>query len=231
MSSSPIIVALDFPNEKEALELVAQLEPGRCRLKVGKELFTRSGPELVKNLVKQNFDVFLDLKFHDIPNTVARACQAGADLGVWMINVHAMGGRKMLEAAREALPANDNNPKLIAVTVLTSMGAEDLNEIGLTNSPAEQVKHLATLTNNCGLDGVVCSPQEISLLREDLDTSFELVTPGIRPQWSVTGDQKRIMTPAQAMQAGSNYLVIGRPITQAEEPMQALEKIEKELGM
>ena len=231
MSSSPIIVALDFPNENEALALVDQLEPGRCRLKVGKELFTRSGPELVKKLVKQNFDVFLDLKFHDIPNTVARACQAGADLGVWMINVHALGGRKMLEAAREALPANGFSPKLIAVTVLTSMGAEDLKEIGLTNSPAEQVKHLATLTNNCGLDGVVCSPQEISLLREDLDTSFELVTPGIRPQWSVTGDQKRIMTPAQAMQAGSNYLVIGRPITQAEEPMQALEMIEKELNL
>lgn len=231
MSSSPIIVALDFPNEKEALELVSQLEPGRCRLKVGKELFTRSGPELVKKLVKQNFDVFLDLKFHDIPNTVARACQAGADLGVWMINVHAMGGRKMLEAAREALPVNDSNPKLIAVTVLTSMGTEDLKEIGLNHSPAEQVKHLATLTNDCGLDGVVCSPQEISLLREDLDTSFELITPGIRPQWSVTGDQKRIMTPAEAMQAGSNYLVIGRPITQADDPMLALEKIETELDV
>ncbi len=231
MSSSPIIVALDFPSEKEALELVSQLEPGRCRLKVGKELFTRSGPELVKKLVKQNFDVFLDLKFHDIPNTVARACQAGADLGVWMINVHAMGGKKMLEAAREALPTGANNPKLIAVTVLTSMGADDLKEIGLNNSPADQVKHLAALTNNCGLDGVVCSPQEITLLREDLDPSFELVTPGIRPQWSVTGDQKRIMTPAQAIEAGGNYLVIGRPITQADEPMVALEKIESELGL
>ena len=229
MSSSPIIVALDFPNEKEALALVSKLEPGRCRLKVGKELFTRSGPELVKILVKQNFDVFLDLKFHDIPNTVARACQAGADLGVWMINVHAMGGRKMLEAAREALPSTDT--KLIAVTVLTSMGAEDLKEIGLNHSPAEQVKHLATLTHDCGLDGVVCSPQEIALLRKDLDKSFELVTPGIRPEWSVTGDQKRIMTPAQAVDAGSNYLVIGRPITQAEDPMAALEKIETELGI
>ena len=231
MSSSPIIVALDFPNENEALALVDQLEPGRCRLKVGKELFTRSGPEFVKKLVKQNFDVFLDLKFHDIPNTVARACQAGADLGVWMLNVHALGGRKMLEAAREALPANGLNPKLIAVTVLTSMGAEDLKEIGLNQSPAEQVNRLATLTHDCGLDGVVCSPQEIALLRESLDTSFELITPGIRPAWSVTGDQKRIMTPEQAMQAGGNYLVIGRPITQAEDPMQALEKIEEELGL
>ena len=231
MSSSPIIVALDFPGEAEALAFVAQLEPARCRLKVGKELFTRSGPDLVKKLVKQNFDVFLDLKFHDIPNTVARACQAGADLGVWMINVHAMGGRKMLEAAREALPVNDSNPKLIAVTVLTSMGADDLKEIGLNHSPAEQVKQLASLTSDCGLDGVVCSPQEISLLRESLDPDFELITPGIRPEWSVTGDQKRIMTPAEAMQAGSNYLVIGRPITQAAQPMQALEKIEKELDL
>ena len=229
MSSSPIIVALDFPNEKEALALVDQLEPGRCRLKVGKELFTRSGPDFVRKLVKKDFDVFLDLKFHDIPNTVARACQAGADLGVWMINVHAMGGRKMLEAAREALPSS--NTKLIAVTVLTSMGVEDLKEIGLSNTPAQQVKQLATLTHDCGLDGVVCSPQEITLLREDLDNSFELITPGIRPEWSVTGDQKRIMTPAQAVQAGSNYLVIGRPITQAEQPMQALEKIEKELKL
>lgn len=231
MSTSPIIVALDFPNEKEASTLVDQLDPERCRLKVGKELFTRSGPDFVRKLVKQNFDVFLDLKFHDIPNTVARACQAGADLGVWMINVHAMGGRKMLEAAREALPKNETETKLIAVTVLTSMGAEDLKEIGLTLSPAQQVKQLAMLTHDCGLDGVVCSPQEITLLREDLDNSFELVTPGIRPEWSVTGDQKRIMTPAQAIQAGSNYLVIGRPITQAEQPMQALEKIEKELGL
>ena len=230
MSSSPIIVALDFADEKSALALVDQLEPKRCRLKVGKELFTRSGPALVKKLVQQDFDVFLDLKFHDIPNTVAKACQAGADLGVWMINVHAMGGRKMLEAARAALPVNECDTKLIAVTVLTSMASDDLKEIGLTYSPAEQVKRLASLTQDCGLDGVVCSPQEISLLRESFDPEFELVTPGIRPQWSVTGDQKRIMTPKEAMQAGSNYLVIGRPITQAANPMQALEKIEQELA-
>ena len=223
-------MALDFADENSALALVDQLEPGRCRLKVGKELFTRSGPVLVNKLVKMGFDVFLDLKFHDIPNTVAKACQAGADLGVWMINVHAMGGRKMLEAAREAIPVNASNPKLIAVTVLTSMGEEDLKDIGLNTTPAEQVKRLALLTNECGLDGVVCSPQEINLLRETITTDFELVTPGIRPQWSVTGDQKRIMTPAQAMQQGSNYLVIGRPITQAEKPMAALEKIEQELS-
>lgn len=230
MSSSPIIVALDFADEKSALTLVDQLEPKRCRLKVGKELFTRTGPAFVKKLVKQDFDVFLDLKFHDIPNTVAKACQAGADLGVWMINVHAMGGRKMLEAARAALPVNESKTKLIAVTVLTSMAGEDLKEIGLTHSPAEQVKLLASLTHDCGLDGVVCSPQEISLLRESFDNRFELVTPGIRPQWSATGDQKRIMTPAEAMQMGSNYLVIGRPVTQADNPMQALEKIEQELA-
>jgi len=231
VSSSPIIVALDFPDELSALKLVEQLDPTRCRLKVGKELFTRAGPSLVKNLVRQNFDVFLDLKFHDIPNTVAKACQAGADLGVWMINVHASGGRKMLEAAREALPVGETSPVLIAVTVLTSMAADDLKEIGLAVSPAEQVKRLATLTHDCGLDGVVCSPQEISMLREFLTPPFELVTPGIRPQWSVTGDQKRIMTPAQAVDVGSNYLVIGRPITQADNPMDALAKIETELGI
>ena len=228
MHASPIIVALDFSNENEALRLVEQLDPNRCRLKVGKELFTRSGPSLVKNLVAKGYDVFLDLKFHDIPNTVAKACQAGADLGVWMLNVHAMGGRKMLEAARQAVPSSSDT-KLIAVTVLTSMGADDLIELGVNHSPADQVKRLATLTHDCGLDGVVCSPQEIALLRETLDHTFELVTPGIRPEWSVTGDQKRIMTPAQAMQQGSNYLVIGRPITQADEPMAALEKIEQEL--
>lgn len=231
MSASPIIVALDFANNAEALALVDQLDPARCRLKVGKELFTRAGPELVKELVKRDFDVFLDLKFHDIPNTVARACQAGADLGVWMINVHAMGGRKMLDAAREALPVNASKTKLIAVTVLTSMGNNDLKELGINASAAEHVKRLATLTHDCGLDGVVCSPQEISLLRETLLPPFELVTPGIRPKWSVTGDQTRIMTPAEAMQVGSNYLVIGRPITQAEKPMEALVKIEAELGL
>ncbi len=230
MNTSPIIVALDFSSAADAHTLIEQLDPARCRLKVGKELFTRSGPAFVKQLVKQGFDVFLDLKFHDIPNTVARACQAGADLGVWMLNVHALGGRKMLEAARHALDGNDA-PKLIAVTILTSMGDEDLQEIGLQVSAAEQVKRLARLSHEAGLDGVVCSPQEISLLRAELDTTFELVTPGIRPQWSVTGDQKRIMTPAQAMQAGSNYLVIGRPITQADDPMQALQKIEQELDL
>jgi len=198
---------------------------------VGKELFTRAGPEFVKELVKLNFDVFLDLKFHDIPNTVARACQAGADLGVWMINVHAMGGRKMLDAAREALPANTSITKLIAVTVLTSMSGDDLKEVGINASPADHVKHLATLTKESGLDGVVCSPQEISFLRESLLPPFELVTPGIRPKWSVAGDQTRIMTPAEAIHLGSNYLVIGRPITQADKPMEALEKIEKELGI
>ena len=231
MSSSPIIVALDYADEKSALTFVDQLEPGRCRIKVGKELFTRTGPALVTKLVRKEFDVFLDLKFHDIPNTVAKACQAGADLGVWMINVHAMGGRKMLEAARAAIPLGNNNPKLIAVTVLTSMGADDLREIGFNRSPAEQVKMLASLTHNCGLDGVVCSPQEISLLRESIKEGFDLVTPGIRPQWSLTGDQKRIMTPAEAIQSGSNYLVIGRPITQATNPMEALQKIEQELAL
>lgn len=228
-NDSKIIVALDFADDKSALSLVDQLEPGRCRLKVGKELFTRTGPALVKTLLDRNFDVFLDLKFHDIPNTVAGACKAGADLGVWMLNVHASGGRKMMEAAREAIPAGTGT-KLIAVTVLTSMGDEDIAEVGINTSPAEQVLRLAKLTHDSGLDGVVCSPKEITLIRDEIQDGFELVTPGIRPQWSVTGDQKRIMTPVQAIEAGSNYLVIGRPITQADDPMAALEKIETELA-
>lgn len=229
MSSSPIIVALDFSSEKETFALVEQLEPGRCRLKVGKELFTSTGPELVKGLVQRGFDVFLDLKFHDIPNTVAKACQAAADLGVWMVNVHASGGSKMMTSAREALEKYDNRPLLIAVTVLTSMDRSDLQGIGIDSEPAEQVKRLAKLTAESGLDGVVCSPKEISLLRNDLNNDFLLVTPGIRPEWSVTGDQKRILTPRQAVELGSNYLVIGRPITQADNPMMALQKIEDEI--
>lgn len=230
MSSSPIIVALDFATEQQALDLVARLQPGRCRLKVGKELFTRSGPGLVKQLVTQGYDVFLDLKFHDIPNTVARACEAAADLGVWMVNVHASGGRKMMETAREALAQRSQSPLLIAVTVLTSMGEEDLREVGVAKTPAQQVADLASLARDSGLDGVVCSPQEVSLLRQSQGADFQLVTPGIRPAWSVTGDQKRIMTPAQAIQQGSNYLVIGRPITQADDPLEALAKVEAELA-
>ncbi len=224
-----IIVALDFPTADQALELVAKLDPQRCRLKVGKELFTRSGPELVRTLVADGYDVFLDLKYHDIPNTVARACAAAADLGVWMVNVHALGGEKMMRAAREALEGLEKRPLLIAVTILTSMGEDDLPGIGLSGSPADNVRRLAALAQASGLDGVVCSPQEVTMLRGELDSAFALVTPGIRPAGGDKGDQTRIMTPAQALDAGSSYLVIGRPITAAPDPLAALAAIEAEL--
>jgi len=229
-NDSPIIVALDFPSAAQALALVERLQPERCRLKVGKELFTRGGPALVEQLVSKGYDVFLDLKFHDIPNTVAAACSAAADLGVWMVNVHAQGGRRMMEAAREALQKSSHQPLLIAVTILTSMGEEDIHEVGLAGSPADNVKRLAALAQSAGLDGVVCSPQEVAMLRQVVNNEFRLVTPGIRPGWSARGDQTRVTTPAEAMALGSSFLVIGRPITGAAEPLEALAKIEQELS-
>jgi len=230
MKSSPIIVALDFPSKNQALELVDKLEPSRCRLKVGKELFTREGPQVVEELQRRGFDVFLDLKYHDIPNTVAAACRAAADLGVWMVNVHALGGQKMMEAGAEALASYSQRPMLIGVTILTSMGSEDLVKIGLPESPESNVLNLAKLAENSGLDGVVCSPKEVTALRASRGADFKLVTPGIRPEWAAKGDQNRITTPSQAISMGSSYLVIGRPITGAEEPMEALAKIEQEIS-
>jgi len=230
-TTSPVIVALDFSKQKQVLEFVEQLHPGSCRLKIGKELFTTAGPDLVRQLVNKGFDIFLDLKFHDIPNTVAKACAAAADLGVWMMNVHASGGRKMMEAARTAVDNTGNNqPLLIAVTVLTSMADSDLEEIGVLSNAVDQVKRLATLTQQSGLDGVVCSPQEVQVLHQSLGDDFLLITPGIRPSGSDVGDQKRIMTPADAVAAGSHYLVIGRPVTQAEDPVKMLAKINSEIG-
>ncbi|MDR9437841.1 MAG: orotidine-5'-phosphate decarboxylase [Thiohalophilus sp.] len=227
--SSPVIVALDYANARDALAFADNVSPERCRLKVGKELFTAEGPQLVRELVARDFEVFLDLKFHDIPNTVAKACAAAAELGVWMLNVHTLGGSKMMTAARDAVAQSSSKPLLIGVTILTSMGAEDLQEVGLSGEPMANVEKLATLAANSGLDGVVCSPREVSSLRQKLPENFQLVTPGIRPAGSASGDQTRIMTPAEAIGAGSNYLVIGRPITQAEDPMQALTMIEQEL--
>ena len=225
-----IIVALDFPSDQPALALVDQLDPGKCRLKVGKELFTRSGPALVRDLQSRGFDVFLDLKFHDIPNTTSAAVAAAADLGVWMVNVHASGGEKMMTACRDRLESfGKDRPLLIAVTVLTSMGPEDLAGIGITDSPEAQVSRLATLTRNCGLDGVVCSAQEAPALKAEQGKDFKLVTPGIRPLSADKGDQQRIMTPTDALKAGSDYLVIGRPITQAADPLAALEAIHSEV--
>ncbi|QSP94159.1 orotidine-5'-phosphate decarboxylase [Marinobacter salinisoli] len=226
-----IVVALDFPSENPALALADALDPDKCRLKVGKELFTRCGPQLVRNLQGRGFDVFLDLKFHDIPNTTSAAVAAAADLGVWMVNVHASGGERMMTACRERLEAfGADRPLLIAVTVLTSMSGADLAGIGLSGSPEEHVARLATLTRNCGLDGVVCSAQEAPKLKADQGEAFKLVTPGIRPASADRGDQQRVMTPSEAIRAGSDYLVIGRPITQAEDPLAAMEAIYNELA-
>lgn len=229
MTDQKIIVALDYPEAVPALDLAARLEPAMCRLKVGKELFTSAGPQLVEQLMQRGFQVFLDLKFHDIPNTTAQACKAAAALGVWMVNVHALGGRKMMEAAREAVAQATRPPKLIAVTVLTSMARQDLAEIGVTETPAEMVLRLATLARDSGLDGVVCSAQEAPMLRQRLQQEFCLVTPGIRPADSAADDQSRIMTPRAALEYGSSYLVIGRPITKAADPLQALQNIHKEI--
>lgn len=229
MNSTKIIVALDYADAASALALVERLDPALCRLKVGKELFTAAGPELVRTLVAHGFEVFLDLKFHDIPNTVAAACRAAAGLGVWMLNVHASGGRRMMMAAREALADLPHPPLLIAVTVLTSMSAEDLGEVGVADAPADQVLRLARLTQSCQLDGVVCSAREATMLRADLGTDFRLVTPGIRPAGAETGDQRRVMTPVEALRAGATDLVIGRPITAAADPLAALQQIRTDI--
>lgn len=225
-----IIVALDYSSANAASQLVKQLDPKLCKLKVGKELFTAAGPAWVEQLVSQGYGVFLDLKFHDIPHTVAQACKAAAKLGVWMVNVHALGGRAMMIAAREALDGLPQRPKLIAVTVLTSMGSDDLADLGISEEPRQLVRRLAGLAQSCQLDGVVCSAQEAAMLQQDLGANFCLVTPGIRPASASQDDQKRIMTPADALRAGAHYLVIGRPITQAANPLQALQAIEQEIA-
>lgn len=228
MSDPKIIVALDYQDATSALNLVRQLNPQMCRLKVGKELFTAAGPQLVEALHQQNFDVFLDLKFHDIPNTTAKACQAAANLGVWMVNVHASGGVEMMQAAREAVDKNQTKPLLIAVTVLTSMSEQSLQKIGIQTPLQQHVLNLATLSKEAGLDGVVCSAQEAALLKANLGEDFCLVTPGIRPKNAAKDDQTRIVTPQDALKLGAHYLVIGRPITQAENPLSALEAIHAE---
>ena len=226
-----VIVALDYADAASALEFADRVTPQTCKLKVGKELFTRAGPALVEKLVEREFDVFLDLKFHDIPNTVERACYAAAELGVWMLNVHALGGRDMLTAAKNGVLKASRQPYLIAVTVLTSLNEVALEEIGLHCSVQEQVLRLASLAQEAGLDGVVCSAQEVVELRAKLGDNFLLVTPGIRPADSDVGDQKRVMTPSQAMAAGSSYLVIGRPITQALDPAAVLTQINQSISV
>lgn len=230
-TDSPLIIALDYPSLDAALCMADQLEPSRCRVKVGKELFTRSGPAVLEALHGRGFEVFLDLKFHDIPNTVASAVQAAAEQGVWMVNVHASGGRRMMEAAAKRLQDHHLSTHLIAVTVLTSMQTEDLNETGVAATPQEQVMRLAALTQQSGLGGVVCSAQESAQIKALCGAEFLKVTPGIRPSFAAANDQQRIMTPSEAMRAGSTHLVVGRPVTQAEDPMAALAAIESELAV
>lgn len=227
---SPLIIALDYASLDAALCMADQLDPRRCRLKVGKELFTRSGPAVVEALHGRGFEVFLDLKFHDIPNTVAGAVQAAAEQGVWMVNLHASGGRRMMTAARERLDAHGLSTHLIAVTVLTSMERQDLAEVGVDSEPAEQVERLARLSRDSGMDGVVCSAREAAAISASCGAEFLKVTPGIRPASSAADDQRRVLTPARAMAAGSTHLVVGRPVTQAHEPMEALAAIEDELA-
>ncbi|QKX18615.1 orotidine-5'-phosphate decarboxylase [Microbulbifer sp. YPW1] len=228
--SSPVIVALDYDNAEAALAMAAQLDPSVCRVKVGKELFTIAGPDLVRKLVESGFQVFLDLKFHDIPNTVAAAVRAAANLGVWMVNVHASGGERMMRAAAEVLaPLGDKRPLLIGVTVLTSTAEDELAPVGVTRPLADQVVALAKLAQGSGLDGVVCSAQEAEKLKSECGADFALVTPGIRPAGSDAGDQRRIVTPVQALKNGSDYLVIGRPITGADKPAEALAAIVEEI--
>lgn len=229
---SPIVVALDYPTMAQSIDMAKRLDPNQCRVKVGKELFTTAGPVILDELHKLGFDIFLDLKFHDIPNTVANAVSAAAKAGVWMVNIHASGGRRMMETSANALQQLSNNKTLlIAVTVLTSMDQSDLVEIGIDTTPEQHVKRLAALAKSSGMDGVVCSAQESSMLSTELGKDFVLVTPGIRPAGSDQGDQKRIMTPAQAMAAGSHYLVMGRPITQASDPIAVLTQANMDLGV
>lgn len=231
MLDPKVIVALDYPSQDEALAFVDRIEPGSCRLKVGKEMFTFFGPDFVRKLHERGHAVFLDLKFHDIPNTCSRAVAAAADLGVWMVNVHASGGERMMTASREILePFGKDRPLLIGVTVLTSMEAADLQGIGIMAEPKDHVLNLARLTKNSGLDGVVCSAHESTMLKTELGSEFKLVTPGIRPAGSAAGDQRRVMTPVEAVQAGSDYLVIGRPITKAADPAAVLAEINKTLA-
>lgn len=223
--TSPVIVALDYPDAAQALAMAKQLDPAKVRVKVGKEIFTRSGPAVVESLHTLGFEVFLDLKFHDIPNTVAGAVAAAADMGVWMVNVHASGGQRMMESAANAIANHAQRPHLIAVTVLTSMDDSDLQQVGVVDVPKVQVQRLAELARSSGMDGVVCSAQEAAMLKQACGPTFELVTPGIRPEGADAGDQRRVLTPVQARDAGVDYMVIGRPITQAATPTDVVDAI------
>ena len=229
--NSRVIVALDYADAKSAMALVDRLQPSACKLKVGKELFTAAGPAFVATIAQRGFDVFLDLKFHDIPNTVAQACRVASQLGIWMINVHALGGRGMMNAAREAIDSAPRRPNLIAVTVLTSMAEPDLREVGIDASPLVEAMKLAELAAACGLDGVVCSAHEAAAIRDRLGSGFLRVTPGIRLPEDGAGDQKRVMTPQLAIESGASYLVIGRSVTRAADPLAVLARINREIAV
>ncbi len=229
MVKKPIIVVLDFPDAKSALALAVCLDPAICRVKVGKELHTAAGPQVIDDLMLRGFEVFLDLKFHDIPNTVASACRVAASQGVWMMNVHASGGSRMMLAAREALDFAQVKPLLIGVTVLTSLSDADMVDIGFSGTARDNVMRLATLTKACGLDGVVCSAAEATSLRAALGAEFRLVTPGIRLADDAKGDQQRVVTPTDAIELGVDYLVIGRSITHAKDPVATLDFIHQQV--
>jgi orotidine-5'-phosphate decarboxylase len=228
---TPIIVVLDYPAAAAARELVARLDPAVCRLKIGKELHTAAGPALIEEFQRAGFEIFLDLKFHDIPNTVAQACKAAAQLGAWMVNVHALGGRGMMNAAREAIESAPRRPILIAVTVLTSMAEPDLREVGIDSSPLVEAMRLAELAAECGLDGVVCAAHEAAAIRDRIGSRFLRITPGIRLSEESAGDQKRVMTPQMAIAAGASYLVIGRSVTRAPDPLAVLARISREIAV
>jgi orotidine-5'-phosphate decarboxylase len=225
-----VIVALDYANLADAKSLVSKLNSDYCHLKVGKELFTSTGPAFIDYLHSKHFKVFLDLKFHDIPTTVKKACEAASQLGVWMINVHASGGSSMLEAALEGINKSNQPPLLIAVTVLTSMNQKMLEEIGVTTKLEDQVLRLAKLAETSGLNGIVCSAKDLKFLKNQLHKSFLYVTPGIRMTGDASNDQVRTLTPIEAIKAGSSHLVIGRPITQSANPSETLEKIYLEIN-
>ena len=229
--TSPVIVALDYSRAPAALALAKRLSPKLCRLKVGKELFTSSGPALVEELQNLGFEVFLDLKFHDIPNTVAGAVRAASELGVWMVNVHVSGGRRMMTAASEAVAGFSQRPLLIGVTVLTSMSDADLSELGHNETTQDRVLRLAGLAAESGLDGVVCSALEASAVRQARGNDFCLVTPGIRMAGDDNADQRRVVTPSEALLTCADFLVIGRSITAAADPLAALERVHHQLNV
>lgn len=229
MAAPKIIIALDYASAAEAQALVQRLSPNRCHVKVGLELYTAAGPEFVRALTAQGFSVFLDLKFHDIPNTVAQACRQAATLGVWMLTVHCYGGPEMLRAARGAVAETKRRPLIVGVTVLTSLATEQLSAIGACDAAEAQVLRLASLAADCGLDGVVAAPTEAMQLRARFPAPFRIVTPGIRVAGGVGDDQRRFLTPAAAIRAGADYLVVGRPVTRAPDPLAALSAIEREI--